>query len=172
MSSVPHPATMRCGKGSRRLAASLLLAAGLTAGALTTFAASPANAASACDPGADTCVAQQTAQTPLGPVTVVTSPGNVVTVQLAPTAPGTLAFGIPFAIPPGPPVLPGYARTSITTSCGLVNIDTFQLPPAPPNRLALPSLMIVSIHPPSPCRVRTSETTVVFTPIFPPGPPC
>jgi hypothetical protein len=172
MSSVPHPATMRRGKGLRRLAASLLLAAGLTAGALTTFAASPADAASVCDPGADTCVVQQTAQTPLGLVTVVISPGNVVTVQLTPTAPGTVAFGIPFAIPPGPPDLSGYARTSITTSCGLVNIDTFQPPPGQPNRFALPNLMIVSIHPPGPCRVRTSETTVTFTPVIPPGPPC
>jgi hypothetical protein len=172
MPTVPQEATMRCGKRPRRLAASLLLAAGLTSGALTAFAASPANAASVCDPGADTCVVQQTAQTPLGPVTVSVSAQSVVTVQLTPIAPGTLVFGIPFAIPPGPPNLPGYARTSITTSCGLVNIDTFQPPPGQPNRLAFPNLMIVSIHPPNPCRVRTSDTTVVFTPIFPPGPPC
>jgi hypothetical protein len=32
-------------------------------------------------------------------------------------------------------------------------------------------LAIVSIHPPSPCRVRTSGTTVTFTPIIPPRPP-
>jgi hypothetical protein len=36
---------------------------------------------------------------------------------------------------------------------------------------ALPDLAIVSIHPPSPCRVSISGTTVVFTPIIPPGPP-
>ena len=35
----------------------------------------------------------------------------------------------------------------------------------------LPDLAIVSIHPPNPCRVKTTGTTVVFTPIIPPGPP-
>jgi hypothetical protein len=110
-------------------------------------------------------------QTPLGPVTVAVTAGNVVTVQLTPTAPNTLAFGIPFAVPPGPPGLPGYARTSITTAGGVVNIDTFLLPPGPPNQIALPNLAIVSIHPPNPCRVHTTGTTVVFTPIMPPGPP-
>jgi hypothetical protein len=159
-------------KPSRRRVASLLLAAGLTLSATTALAASPASADSVCAPGADTCVitGTGTTQTPLGPVTIAVSAANVVTVQLTPTAPRTLVIGIPFAFPPGPPTLPGYARTSITTAGGVVNVDTFLAPPAA-NGLALPGLAIVSIHPPGPCRVRTSGTTVVFTPIIPPGPP-
>jgi hypothetical protein len=51
---------------------------------------------------------------------------------------------------------------------GAVNIDTFLAPIGAENWFAL---AIVSIHPPSLCRVRTSGTTVVFTPIMPPGPP-
>ena len=151
--------------------ASLLLSLGLSAGAVVAFAG-PATAASACDPGSDICVVvPDTVQTPLGPVTVAVSAGNVVTVQLTPTAPSTVVAGIPLAFPPGPPTLPGYTRTSITTAGGVVNIDTFLIPPGPPGRFALPSLAIVSIHPPGPCRVRTNGTTVVFTPIIPPGPP-
>jgi len=96
---------------------------------------------------------------------------NVVTVQFTPVATSTLVIGIPFAIPPGPPALPGYARTSITTAGGVVNVDTFLAPPATVNGFELPDLAIVSIHPPSPCRVKTTGTTVVFTPIIPPGPP-
>jgi hypothetical protein len=181
MSNVTNPLTIAPGQRPGRLAASLLLAVGLAAGALTAFAASPASAASAvrtasavsaCDPGADFCVVPQTAQTPLGAVSVAVSAGNVVTVQLTPIAAGTLMLGIPFAIPPGPPGLAGYARTSITTSCGLVNIDTFQSAQGLSGRFVLPNLVIVSIHPPNPCRVRTSGTTVVFTPVVPPGPPC
>ena len=156
------------GKRSGRRITSLLLAVGLASGAISAFAAAPASAASVCDPGADSCVVGDTVQTPLGTVTVAVSAGNVVTVQLTPTAPGTLVIGIPFAWPPGPPTLPGYARTSIATAGGVVNIDTFL---TPPGRLALPNLAIISIHPPGPCRVRTSGTTVTFTPIFPPGPP-
>jgi hypothetical protein len=157
-------------KPSRRRVASLLVAAGLTLSAATALAASPARADSVCAPGADTCVITGAAQTPLGPVTIAVSAANVVTVQLTPTTPKTLVIGIPFAIPPGPPALPGYARTSITTAGGVVNVDTFLAPPAA-NGFALPGLAIVSIHPPGPCRARTSGTTVVFTPIFPPGPP-
>jgi hypothetical protein len=137
---------------------------------MTAFVAAPASAASVCDPGTDICVITDTVQTPLGPVTIAVNAANVVTVQLTPTVPRTLVIGIPFAIPPGPPALPGYARTSITTAGGVVNIDTFLAPPAA-SRFALPNLAIVSIHPPSPCRVRTGGTTVVFTPIVPPGPP-
>jgi hypothetical protein len=154
-----------------RRVASLLLAAGLTLSAMTVFAASPASAASVCDPGTDICAITDTVQTPLGPVTIAVSAANVVTVQLTPTAPSTLVIGIPFAIPPGPPALPGYARTSITTAGGMVNIDTFLTPPGAASWFALPNLAIVSIHPPGPCRVQTSGTTVVFTPISPPGPP-
>ena len=154
----------------------LVLAAGLTAGSLAGLAATPANA----DTCADSCVVVPgTVQTPLGLVTVTASAANVVTVHLDPSAPNTLVFGIPFsfpagtscAIPPGPPCIPGYARTTISTSGGLVIIDTFQTPPGPPNRFALPNLAIISIHPPGPCRAHTSGTTVVFTPITPPGPP-
>jgi hypothetical protein len=151
--------------------ASLLLSVGLSAGAVAAFAG-PANAAGACDPGADICVVlPDTVPTPLGPVTITVSAQNVVTVQLNATAPNTVVAGIPVAFPPGPPTLPGYTRTSITTAGGLVNIDTFLIPPGPPGRIALPNLAIISIHPPGPCRVRTNGTTVAFTPIIPPGPP-
>jgi hypothetical protein len=159
------------GTRTGRLIALLLLVACLAAGLLTASAASAASAATACDPGSDTCVVSpDTVQTPLGLVTVAVSTGNVVTVQLTPTVPTTLVVGIPFAVPPGPPNLTGYARTSISTAGGVVDIDTF-LTPGPPSRFALPNVAIVSIHPPSPCRVRANGTTVVFTPIIPPGPP-
>jgi hypothetical protein len=175
---VPHaphllasgPASLPHKRRGRRVA-SLLLAAGLTLSAMTVFAASPASAASVCDPGTDICAITDAVQTPLGPVTVAVSASNVVTVQLTPTASSTLVIGSPFAFPPGPPTLPGYARTSITTAGGVANIDTFLAPPRAANGFALPDLAIVSIHPPGPCRVRTSGTTVVFTPVFPPGPP-
>jgi hypothetical protein len=175
VSHPPHllanrPASSAPKRPGRRVA-SLLLVAGLTVSAMTALAASPANAASVCAPGADTCVITDAVQTPLGPVTIAVSAANVVTVQLTPTAARTLVIGIPFAFPPGPPTLPGYARTSITTAGGVVNIDTFLAPPRAANGFALPDLAIVSIHPPGPCRVRTSGTTVVFTPVFPPGPP-
>jgi hypothetical protein len=159
------------GKPPGLRAASLLLSVGLTASAVAAFAA-PASAASVCDPGTDICaVVPDTVQTPLGPVTVTVSAEDVVTVQLTPAAQNTLVFGIPFAFPPGPPTLPGYTRTSITTAGGVVNIDTFLIPPGPPGRFALPNLAVVSIHPPGPCRVSTNGITVVFTPIVPPGPP-
>jgi hypothetical protein len=148
-----------------------VLAAGLTVSGMTFAAVSPASAASVCDPGTDTCVITDSASTPLGPVTIAVSAANAATVQLTPTAPNTLVIGIPFAIPPGPPTLPGYARTSITTAGGVVSIDTFLAPPGAANGFALPNLAVVSIHPPGPCRVRTSGTTVVFTPVIPPGPP-
>jgi hypothetical protein len=154
-----------------RRVASLLLVAGLTVSAMTSLAASPASAASVCAPGTDICVITDSVNTPLGPVTIAVSAANVVTVQLTPTAPSTLVIGIPFAIPPGPPGLPGYARTSITTAGGVVNIDTFLAPSGATSWFALPDLAIISIHPPGPCRVRTIGTTVVFTPIIPPGPP-
>jgi hypothetical protein len=161
----------RRGKSPSLGVASLLLSAGLTVSAVTAFAPQ-ASAASVCNPGTDICVVvPDTVQTPLGLVTVTVSAQNVVTVQLTPTAPNTVVAGIPFAIPPGPPDLPGYSRTSITTAGGVVNIDTFLVPPGPPGRFVLPNLAIVSIHPPSPCLVSTNGTTVVFTPIIPPGPP-
>jgi hypothetical protein len=159
---------IRPSKRPGRRVASLLLAAGLTVGAMTALAASPASAATVCAPGADSCVITDSVNTPLGPVTIAVSAANAVTVQLTPTAPSTLVIGIPFAVPPGPPGLPGYARTSITTAGGVVNIDTFL---ASPRQAAWFDLAVVSIHPPGPCRVQTSATTVVFTPIVPPGPP-
>jgi hypothetical protein len=167
---VNRPASPAPKRPGRRVA-SLLLVAGLAVSAMTALAAPSANAASVCAPGADTCVITDAVQTPLGPVTIAVSAANVVTVQLTPTATRTLVIGIPFAFPPGPPTLPGYARTSSTTAGGVVNIDTFLAPPGATNAFALPDLAIVSIHPPGPCRVHTSGTTVVFTPIIPPGPP-
>jgi hypothetical protein len=146
----------------------IVLAAGLTAGAFA--GAAPVSAATVCT--GDVCVIYPDAvQTPLGLVTVTANAGNVVTVHLDPTTPNTLVIGVPFSIPPGPPCQPDYCRTTIDTSGGLVTIDTFQFPPGPPTRLALPNLAIISIHPPGPCRVRTIGNTGTFTPIFPPGPP-
>ena len=174
MSHPPHvlanrPASPAPRRPGRRVA-SLLLVAGLTVSAMTALAAPPAHAASVCAPGADICVITDAVQTPLGPVTIAVGAGDVVTVQLTPIAPSTLVIGIPFAIPPGPPGLPGYARTSITTAGGVVNIDTFLAPTGAASSFAPPDLAIVSIHPPGPCRVLTRGTVVVFTPIFPPGP--
>lgn len=120
----------------------------------------------------DTCVVDGgTVDTPLGQVTVSVTAANVVTVTLSPTAAHVVLTGVPVAIPPGPPTRPGYSRASITTSGGVVNIDTVLIPPGPPDAPARPDLAIVSIHPPSPCRVNTSGFTVTFTPIIPPGPP-
>lgn len=159
---------------SGRRIASLLLAAGLAASALTGFAAASASASTVCDPGTDVCVVVPDAvQTPLGTVTVAAGPDNVVTVQFTPAAQCTKVIAIPFAIPPGPPGLPGYSRTTIATAGGVVNVDTLY-PPGPPCRSGLPNLAIISIHPPGPCRVRTIGTTVMFipvTPVIPPGPP-
>ena len=155
----------------RRLG-SLVLSAGLTAGVLAGLAGAPVSASSVCDPGGDTCVVYPDAvQTPLGIVTVTTSATNVVTVHLAPSTPNTLALGIPFSIPPGPPCRIACARTTIDTPGGLVAIDTFQFLPGRLGSSTLPSLAIISIHPPGPCRATTTGTTVVFTPIYPPGPP-
>jgi hypothetical protein len=147
----------------RRVTAAML-AAGLSIAALTGLGAVPASADTVCT--GDVCVVVPDAvPTPVGSVTISVSAANVVTVQLAPTVPNTLVFGIPFSIPPGPPGLPGYSRTSIQTTGGLVNIDTVVSPPGPPNRAALPNLAVISIHPPGPCRVTTRGTLVTFTPI-------
>jgi hypothetical protein len=160
------------GRRSGRRVASLLLGAAMMASVVNALGIPAASASVTCDPGSDICaVVPDTVQTPLGPVTVEVSAGGAVTVQLAPAVPGTRVFGLPFAIPPGPPSLPGYARTTIATAGGEVDIDTIVIPPGPPSRFSLPDLVIISIHPPGPCRVSTSGTTVVFTPIYPPGPP-
>jgi hypothetical protein len=132
--------------------------------AMNALGAAPANADVVCS--GDICViTPDTAQTPVGPVTVTVSATHVVSVRLAPSQPNTLVFGIPFSIPPGPPGLPGYSRTSLQTSGGLVDIDTVSSPPGPPTRLTLPSLAIISIHPPGPCRVSTRGNLVIFTPM-------
>ena len=103
---------------------SAVLAVGLTTGALVGLTAAPVSAQVACT--GDLCVVvPPTVQTPLGLVTVTVSATNIVTVQLAPTAPNTLLLGVPFSYPPGPPIIPGYTRTSIDTAGGLVTIDTF-----------------------------------------------
>ncbi|WP_295692602.1 hypothetical protein [Lapillicoccus sp.] len=137
------------------------------------LAVTPATAATVCNPGGDICVVvPDTVQTPLGLVTVTVSATNVATVHLAPNTANVLVFGVPFAIPPGPPGLPGYTRTSVATTAGVINIDSIVVPPGPPGRFALPNLAVISIIPPGPpCRATTSGTTVVFTPIIPPGPP-
>lgn len=123
----------------------------------------PAQAATSCT--GDPCMVDHTVATPLGPVTVTVSSTNVVTVQLAPSTPDTVVFGILFTYPPGPQSLPGYTRTRITTPGGVINIDEILIPPGPPVRRAIPNLALVSLHPPSPCRVQTTGTTVTFTPI-------
>jgi hypothetical protein len=145
-----------------------MVAIGLAFAATSGLGAAPASADAVCT--GDICVVTpNTVQTPLGTVTVSVGAANVVSVQLAPTTPNTLVFGIPFSIPPGPPGLPGYSRTSIQTSGGLVDIDTISTPPGPPNRFALPNVAIISIHPPGPCRVSTRGNLVTFTPIARPS---
>jgi hypothetical protein len=158
---------------SHRHLALVTFVAGLGVAAIVGWTGvSAAGAATQCNPDGDICVVvPDTVQTPLGVLTVTATATNVVTAHLDPISPNTLVIGIPFAYPPGPPVIPGYARTSIATTGGLVNVDTITIPPGPHGRISLPNLAIVSIHPPSPCRAHTTGTTVVFTPIYPPGPP-
>jgi hypothetical protein len=149
----------------------IVIAAGLTGGGLLGSGAAPALADTVCT--GDFClIYSDSVQTPLGLVTVSATDSNVVTVHLAPTASNTLVYGIPFAVPPGPPcrigrsvaVPPGppcHTVTTIVSTGGLVVIDTVQSPP----HSILPNLAIISIHPPGPCTVSTTGTTVVFTPI-------
>ncbi len=117
----------------------------------------------------DLCVVSNVVDTPAGSVTVTVTPSNVVTVALTPLR-ATFMIGLPFAIPPGPPCSGciTYARTSLTTAEGVIDIDTLVIPPGPPGRFALPNVVVVSIHPPGPCRVKTVGTTVTYTPIAPP----
>jgi hypothetical protein len=167
MSAALRPRSTR-----RRRIKQAVVATVFGAGLLFAAPVSPAAAAVVCDSGGDNCViVPDVVTTPLGPVTITATAANVVTVQLAPTYANTLVFGVPFAMPPGPPSLPGYSRTTFASTGGLVVIDTILTPPGPPNRLAFPNLAVVSIHPPSPCRVATTGFTVVFTPVIPPGPP-
>ena len=46
-----------------------------------------------------------------------------------------------------------------------MNIATFLAPPGAANGFPQTDLATVSIHPPGPCRVLTSGTAVVFTPV-------
>lgn len=139
---------------------------------LLNLAVLPATAATVCDPGGDTCVVvPDTIQTPLGLVTVTITATNGAIVHLSPTAP-TLVFGVPFAVPPGPPGIPGYQRSSLQTAAGVINIDMILIPPGPPGRASLPNIAVISMVPPGPpCRATTTGTTVIFTPILPPAPP-
>ena len=147
-----------------------ILVAVLGTGAILAGAASSAEASVVCT--GDTCVVvPDVVPTPLGPATISVTAGNIVTVHLAPVTPGVLVLGVPVALPPGPPNLPGYTRTTFASTGGVVFIDTIQIPPGPPGRVALPGIAVVSIHPPNPCRAVTTGTTVVFTPLIPPGPP-
>jgi hypothetical protein len=159
------------GPWTRRLAAAVATV-GLVIGTLGGFGADPALADTSCDPGSDVCVINPSpVVTPVGVVTVTVSGSGVVTVQLAATSPDTLVVGVPFALPSG--LFRGcsgsWSHTAIETAGGEVAIDSL-LPPGPPCRSgpvrrALPSLAVISIHPPGPCRVTTVGTTVVFTPV-------
>jgi hypothetical protein len=143
---------------------SVLASIGLTLATLVGTGAA-ANAATTCDPAGDVCVVTpDTVQTPLGLVSVTVSDAKVVTVHLDPSSANTLVFGVPFSLPGGLVAsCPGVCgRTTIDTSGGLVTIDTIQFRTG---RFTLPNLAIISIHPPGPCRVRVTGTTVVFTPI-------
>jgi hypothetical protein len=141
-----------------------MVALGLTVTAIAGLGAAPANADVVCT--GDVCVVTpDTVATPVGEVTVGVTSAGVVSVRLAPTTPNTIVVGIPFSIPPGPPGLPNYSRTSIQTSGGLVDVDAIAIPPGPPARFALPNVAIISIHPPGPCRVSTRGNVVTFTPI-------
>ena len=169
------PATARdTAKGSRATTGRRALGTIAAVIALTAASAALPSSLAMASTTAAVCTADQcvvggpTIETPLGPVTVTVSPADVVVVQLTPTVSGnTAVIGIPFAYPPGPPILPGYARTTITTAAGIINIDTIVFPPGPPNRFALPDIAVVSIHPPSPCHAQTIGTTVTFTPVTP-----
>jgi hypothetical protein len=155
---------------------SFLAAVGLLAGLLTIGAGS-VSAAVVCQDCQNPSIT-----TPLGTATVVVSAANVVTVDFAATDPShTFVAALPFAVPPGPPcrltggavsIPPGppcFVRNSLVTSGGTVNIDTVSIPPGPQGfAFTFTSLAIISIHPPSPCRMtvtRTAtDTLVVFTP--------
>jgi hypothetical protein len=162
---------------SSRRGLSLLAAVSLLAGLFTIGVGSVAADAVCSD------CQNPSITTPLGAATVTVSATNVVTVDFAATDPShTLIAALPFAFPPGPPcrltggaasVPPGppcFVRNSLVTAGGTVNIDTVAIPSGPPGLglASITGLVIVSIHPPSPCRMtvtRTAtDTVVVFTP--------
>jgi hypothetical protein len=135
-----------------------------------------ASAATTCDPADDACVvAPDSFQTPVGLATVSAGPGGVLTVHLEPTRSNVWVIGLPSVLLPGSPVMGcpgGCSRTTFDTANGRVVIDTYLPPAGSANRVALPSLAIISLLPPGPpCRVSTHGTTVAFTPLIPPGPP-
>jgi hypothetical protein len=149
---------------SSRRGLSLLAAVGMLAGLFTIGAGSVA-----ADVVCSDCQ-NPSITTPLGAATVTVSPATVVTVDFVANDPShTLVVSLPFAIPPGPPGR-GFVRSSLVTAGGTVNIDTVSVPPGPPGFgfISITSLVIVSIHPPGPCRMtvtRTAtDTIVVFTP--------
>lgn len=124
----------------------------------------PASATFICNLDSGICTDDSSVQTPLGLVHISVDATNVVTVHLTLDKPATRVFGRPSSIPPGPPVRPGYARISVFTTGGAVDIDTIVRPTGQPDQSNRASQVIISIHPPSPCRVSTFGTTVVFTP--------
>ena len=75
-----------------------------------------------------------------------------------------------FSIPPGPPAGLSGTRTTMDSPGGLVAIDTFQIPPGPPLRSARPSLAMISIHPPGPCRANHQRDHGGVHPDPPAGP--
>lgn len=123
----------------------------------------PASATFTCNQDSGICTDDSTVQTPLGLVDISVSAANVVTVHLSPIYPRTQVQGVAQSYPPGPPARSGYTRTSVETIGGTVNIDTSQAGPE--------NVAIISIHPPVPIRASTTGNTVVFTPVYPPGPP-
>jgi hypothetical protein len=148
---------------SARRSLHLLAAAGLLAG-LFTLGAGSVSADVVCSDCQNPSIT-----TPLGAATVAVSSANVVTVDFIAVDPShTFVAALPFAIPPGPPGR-GFVRNSLDTSGGTVNIDTVSIPPGPPGfERTYTSLVIISIHPPGPCRmtvIRTAtDTIVVFSP--------
>jgi hypothetical protein len=114
----------------------------------------------------------QTVQTPVGPVTITADPTDVVTVQFAPDEPIRIV-ALPGEGLPSAPADAGNPdvlfRTTVDTTGGEVTIQTVTLQKLPGQRKPA-TLTLVRIHPPSPCRVTVSETTVVFTPLDLPAP--
>jgi hypothetical protein len=154
---------------------SLLAAAGLLAG-LFTIGAGSVSADVVCQDCPNPSIT-----TPLGTATVAVSATNVVTVDFAAIDPShTYVAALPFAIPPGPPcrltggavlIPPGppcFTRNSLATAGGTVNIDTASIAPGFPG-FGLTGLVVISIHPPSSCRMTVTrmatDTIVVFTPL-------
>jgi hypothetical protein len=149
---------------SSRRGLTLLAAVGLLAG-LFTIGAGTVAADVVCSDCQNPSIT-----TPLGAATVVVSSANVVTVDFVANDPShTLVAALPFAFPPGPPGR-GFVRNSLVTAGGTVNIDSVSMPPGPPTfgSTRFTGLVIISIHPPGPCRMTVTrtgtDTIVVFSP--------